>query len=246
MLLVGEAVLARLTVPDDGYVAPPSSPRTLGDASAKPLTYVVLGDSTGAGRGARYDEGIAVRSAQALADGGRRVRLVNLAVSGATFADVRELQLDAAVRARPDLVLISCGANDVTGLRSTGSVRRDLSAVVARLREVVPSVAIVVTASPDIGGAPRLAQPLRALAGWRKGHINRAIDDVVAASGLTRAEIAERTGPAFRRDRSLFAADGYHPSAAGYALWLPVLAEAFANALKEQSARVAAPGTQNA
>jgi lysophospholipase L1-like esterase len=231
VLLVIEAVVARVTVPDDGYVAPPAGPREFGDAEATPLSFVVLGDSTGAGRGADYDAGIAVGAARALAEGGRRVTLVNLAVSGATLADVRAEQLDAAMRAGPDLVLVSAGANDVTGLRRTGSIRADLEAITDGLREERPGVPIVVTGSPDVGSAPRFAQPLRAIAGWRAGQVNEMVEEVVRGRDLVLAPIAERTGPVFRRDRSLFAEDGYHPSAAGYDVWMPVLREALASAL---------------
>lgn len=231
VVLAVEAVVARLTVPDDGYEPPSDGPRAFGSAGAAPLRFVVLGDSTGAGRGAEYDAGIAVGSAQALAAGGRRVTLVNLAVSGATLADVRSHQLEAATRARPDLVLVSAGANDVTGLRSTGGIRADLEAIVDRLRASRPDVRVVVTGSPDVGAARRLAQPLRAVAGWRTRQVNEAVEQVARDRRIVLAPIAERTGPAFRRDEALLAADGYHPSAAGYALWLPVLREALDSAL---------------
>ncbi|MCA1612368.1 MAG: hypothetical protein LC780_16315, partial [Acidobacteria bacterium] len=56
----------------------------------------------------------------------------------------------------------------------------------------------------------------------------------VTAHGLTFAAIAERTGPAFRRDRTLFASDRFHPNARGYALWAAVLDEALDAALAEQ------------
>jgi lysophospholipase L1-like esterase len=230
LLLVVEAIVARITVPDDDYRPPPDAPRAFGNPDAPPLTLVVLGDSTGAGRGADYEAGIAVGSARALARGGRRVTLVNLSVSGATLADVRAEQLDAAARARPDLVLLSAGANDVTGLRSTGAIREDLEAIAGRLR---PAAELVVTGSPDMGSVPRLAQPLRAVAGLRAEQVNRTVQEVVRERDLVLAPIAERTGPAFRRDRTLFAADGYHPSGAGYAIWIPVVVEALESALRD-------------
>lgn len=233
LVLVVEAVVARVTVPDDGYVPPSDAPRHFGSAGAPPLSLVVLGDSTGAGRGADYESGVAVGSARALAGMGRRVTLVNLSVSGATHADVRAGQLDAAVSARPDVVLLSAGANDVTALRGAGSIAADLGAIVDRLRAGAPDLPIVVTGAPDVGAAPRLAQPLRAIAGWRVGQVNDELEEVVRSRRLVLAPIAERTGPAFRRDRALFAADGYHPSAAGYALWLEVIREALSTALRE-------------
>jgi lysophospholipase L1-like esterase len=236
-LLAIEALIATTTVPDDGYRAPSRAPRAFGtdpDVKQARLRYAVLGDSTATGRGAPYERGIAVATARHLA-ARRPVTLTNLAVSGARFSNVRRDQLPAAVRSRPDVVLVAAGANDVTGLTRLRSVRADLDAIVDRLRAARCDVAIVVTASPDIGAVPRLAQPLRAAAGWRTGQVNGAIEDVVRERGLVLAPIAERTGPLFRADRSLFAADDFHPSAAGYATWVPVIRAALDRALVRQA-----------
>jgi lysophospholipase L1-like esterase len=235
-LLAIEALIATTTVPDDGYRAPSRAPRGFGTAAVEQvrLRYAVLGDSTATGRGAPYERGIAVATARHLA-ARRPVTLTNLAVSGARFSNVRRDQLPAAVRSRPDIVLVAVGANDVTGLTRLRSVRADLDEIVDRLRAARCDVAIVVTASPDVGAVPRLAQPLRAAAGWRTGQVNRAIEDVVRERGLVLAPIAERTGPLFRADRSLFAADDFHPSAAGYATWVPVITAALDRALVRQA-----------
>ena len=234
-LLAIEALIAIYTVPDDGYRAPSPAPRAFGATDAERLRYVVLGDSTATGRGAPYDRGIAVATAGHLA-ARRPVTLTNLAVSGARFGDVRRDQLPPATRSRPDIVLVAAGANDVTSLTPVGSVPADLEVIVDRLRAVRCDVAIVVTASPDVGAVPRLAQPLRAVAGWRTHQVNGAIEAVVRERGLVLAPIAARTGPLFRADRSLFAADGFHPSAAGYATWVPVLEAALDRALVRRAA----------
>lgn len=233
-VLVVEAVLARRG-PDDPFVNPSREPLRLGDREAPALSFAVLGDSTGAGQGAPYEAGIAVACARLLAARGRRVALVNRSVTGARMADLRREQLEPAAALRPDVVLIAAGANDVTGLTGTGSVARDLEAIVAGLRAASPAVAIVVTGSPDVGSSPRLAQPLRALAGLRTRQMNAAISEVVARRDLVLAPIAERTGPHFRRDRSLFSPDRYHPDAGGYATWRPPLAEALERALGPRS-----------
>jgi lysophospholipase L1-like esterase len=235
-LIAIEALIATTTVPDDGYRAPSRAPRAFGTADVEQarLRYAVLGDSTATGRGAPYERGIAVATARHLA-ARRPVTLTNLAVSGARFSNVRRDQLPAAVRSRPDIVLVAVGANDVTGLTRLRSVRADLDEIVDRLRAARCDVAIVVTASPDVGAVPRLAQPLRAAAGWRTGQVNGAIEDVVRERGLVLAPIAERTGPLFRADRSLFAADDFHPSAAGYATWVPVIRTALDRALVRQA-----------
>ena len=49
---------------------------------------------------------------------------------------------------------------------------------------------------------------------------------------LTFAPIAAETGPQFRRDPSLFAADRFHPNDRGYATWIPVLNRALNQAVR--------------
>lgn len=230
-LLFVEALLA-LRGPDDPFVNPSREPMRFGGAGRPELTFAVLGDSTGAGQGAPYEAGIAVACARLLAAGERRVTLVNRSVSGAKLADLRRDQLEPAAALRPDVVLIAAGANDVTGFTTPGSVRDELEQIVRRLRAASPAVRIVVTGSPDIGSSPRLAQPLRAVAGLRARQVNVAVRDVVAREGLAFAPIAERTGPLFKRDRSLFSGDRYHPNARGYATWRRPLAEALAAAIR--------------
>ncbi|MEA2192186.1 MAG: hypothetical protein QOI73_2307 [Solirubrobacteraceae bacterium] len=228
-LLAIEALIAIWTLPDDGYRAPSQAPRNFG-TQGPPLRLVVLGDSTAAGRGAPYEQGIAVASARHLSER-RRVTLTNLAVSGARLGDVRRDQLPQAARLRPDVVLLAAGANDVTGVTRLGSVRDHLRAISAGLRRARCDVAIVLTASPDVGSAPRLMQPLRMVAGLRTKQLNGAVEDVVRERGLVLAPLAKRTGRRFRADRSLFAADGFHPSTAGYAVWMPVIEAALDHAL---------------
>lgn len=196
-------------------------------SSGPALTYVVLGDSTAAGVGGTYDLGIAISTARELGRR-RRVTLTNLAVSGARMRDVRERQLSAAEALRPDLVLLSVGANDVTHLTRIGSMRTDLQEIVRRLRVANPAVEIVLTGSPDMGSPPRIPWLLRGVASCRTRQVNRMFLAEVARFDLVFAPIAAATGPLFRRDPSLFDDDRFHPNDRGYATWLPVLNEALA------------------
>ncbi|MDX6677391.1 MAG: acyl-CoA thioesterase [Solirubrobacteraceae bacterium] len=237
-VLAIEATIAYRTLPDDHFRPPSQAPRAFGRGAAAPLRYVVLGDSTGAGRGAPYERGIAVLTARHLAVR-RRVTLSNLAETDARLADVRRDQLAAAARSKPDVVLIAAGANDVTHVTRLGSVRDDLRAIADGLRARRCDIAIVVTGSGDVGSAPRLAQPLRALAGRRTKQLNEAVEEVARDRRLVLAPIAERTGRRFRADRSLFAADGFHPSAGGYAAWAVVIEAALDQALADVGTRAA-------
>jgi lysophospholipase L1-like esterase len=203
----------------------------VGNSNGTPFTYVVLGDSTAAGVGADYDQGIAMTTARELGRE-RRVTMLNYAVSGARTKDVLEEQLPGAERIRADAVLLSVGANDVTHLTSVRSMRKSLQEIVRRLRAANPDVAIVITGSPDMGSPPRVPRLLRGIASWRTKRVNEMFIEEANGLGLTFAPIAAETGPLFRRDRSLFHPDRFHPNERGYATWAPVLNGALATATR--------------
>lgn len=222
-------LLNRCSTAADTFQNPSREPVRFGDKGPV-LTYVVMGDSTAAGQGAPYAQGIAVGTATALATG-HRVTMTNLGVSGARINDVVNDQVAASVRLHPDLVLLSVGANDVTHLSSVAGMESNLLRIVHALKTANPAVAIVVTGSPDMGSPPRIPLLLRGLASRRTEAINRVFRKVAADEHLTFAPIAEMTGPIFRQDRSLFADDRFHPNVRGYATWIRVLNEAIARAI---------------
>jgi lysophospholipase L1-like esterase len=73
-------------------------------------------------------------------------------------------------------------------------------------------------------------QPLRAVAAWQGRRVGAAERAAATQAGAVTVDLAALTGAAFRNDQGLLASDGYHPSAAGYALWAQVLAPKVATA----------------
>jgi lysophospholipase L1-like esterase len=211
-------------------VAVPEIPRgteTFGD-SGELLKFAVLGDSTGVGQGADYADSVARGTAAYLART-HQVQLTNYAVSGATVKDVHETQLEAAVQQKPDLVLLSAGANDVTSLAGLKGISLDTAAIINELRVANPQVRIVLTGSPAVGSVHRFAPPTQWLARQRVKQVNSVFAAVASDKKVVLLPLAEKTGEAFLRGPELFAADKYHPNAAGYALWLPVVTTALAD-----------------
>jgi lysophospholipase L1-like esterase len=195
--------------------------------SRKPRSF---GDSTAAGQGADYEQGIAVLTAQKLA-ASHRVTMTNFGISGARANDVVEKELPRAEKLTPDVVLISVSANDVVHLTSVSAVRESLETIIKRLRTANPKVKIVVTGAPEMAAPPRIPWLLRPIAGWRTAQMNEMFHALTDAQHVTFAHIAEETGPLFRSDKSLFAEDGFHPNERGYAIWVAVLNRALAQAL---------------
>jgi lysophospholipase L1-like esterase len=77
-----------------------------------PIVYVALGDSTGAGVGAR-EGGYVLRLFNRLVERRAGSNLKNLCVSGATTADLIRGQLERGVALNPDLVTVGIGINDI-------------------------------------------------------------------------------------------------------------------------------------
>ncbi len=185
-----------------------------------PLRMVWMGDSTAAGVGASSAGGTLPH--QVASRLGRPVSLTVLARSGARIEDVVREQLPKVASLRPEVLVVSVGANDAVHLTGAESYSD-------RWHQLVPPADAVLVALgiPDMGSPPRLPQPLRALVGWRARRLNRSGAPRMASDGLaTYVDIAGRTGPAFRRDPDrYFAADRYHPSDAGYRLWADAVLE---------------------
>jgi lysophospholipase L1-like esterase len=217
---------------------PPSGDGVYGRARgrAKPLVFVVLGDSSAVGLGVeRAAETPGVLLAAALAELAERpVRLVRVAVSGAESCEL-DPQVERALTERPDLALIMIGANDVTTRTRPAVSVRHLADSVRRLRDA--GAQVVVGTCPDLGTVRPIAQPLRLLARrWSRQLAAAQTIAVVEAGGRT-VSLGSVLGPTFAQDRSLFSIDGFHPSAAGYASAAAVLLPALADAVGVWPAR---------
>jgi len=232
-------IVAAINQPNIPFQNPSRLPVHLGHAGPT-LTYLVLGDSTAAGQGATPGSGIADKTAGYLSLN-HNVIFVNMAVSGARAADLVSDQVPSAVGIKPDLVLISIGANDATHLTPSSTFASQIEQAIGMLTALNPDVKIVVTGCPDMGSIPRFAEPLRTLAGMQGRRINGALGPLVTQYNLTNADIAGATGHQFRRDPTLFASDKFHPNDRGYALWTTVLDDALTKALPANLSGMRAP-----
>lgn len=227
-VLIAIVVIEFLMIKNNGKpVAVPDIPRSAEVfGTGTPLTFVVFGDSTSVGQGGEYERGIARGTAKHLARD-NQVTLHNFGVSGARTADVVHKQLPQAAQLRPDVVLLAVTANDVTHLTSISSVRKDLTAIIDSLRARNPDVDIILTGSPQMGSVPRFPEPIKSLARYRTGQINRMVNQLAADKGVIFARIADRTGKLFLENQSYFAQDNFHPTSAGYETWTPVITQAY-------------------
>jgi lysophospholipase L1-like esterase len=180
-----------------------------------PLRLVVLGDSIAYGTGARRaEETLGHLMTAVLIDEGFDVDLYVLAVPGAVSADLAP-QVERAQPLGADLALIVIGANDLAQFVPPERAAAELALAVASLRGAGTDV--VVVPAPDMSSVPFVPPAFRPLVQAACALLQQRQAAVAEAAGGTVAEIAAEVGRAFTADPTLFSADRFHPSPAGYA-----------------------------
>ena len=215
-VLVVEAKLARRWIGEPTELPPYADGIYGAGAPHQVLDLVMLGDSSAAGLGVDDPQQTpgALLAAGLAAAAGCPVRLRTFARTGAQTADL-ERQVDLALAAPTDVVVVLVGANDVTHrVRPSVSVRL-LDQAVRRLRDA--GAHVVVATCPDLGTVEPVAQPLRLIARrWSRRLAAAQTIAAVEAGGRT-VSLGDILGPEFAAaPKVMFAADRFHPSAAGY------------------------------
>lgn len=196
------------------------------------LRFAALGDSTTHGIGDPVQggwRGWARLLAGAMAPA-HTVSLCNLAVPGATAADVRRAQLDPALAHRPDLASLIVGVNDT--MRSTWSVPRLRADLLVCAEELSERRALLMTVRfHDHGEVFGLPSMIRRALRARIDAVNDVYDEIHDRFGGVRIDLARHPEVLQRR---FWAVDRLHPSERGHR-WL---AGAFAAGLAEHGVDV--------
>ncbi|MFD8478968.1 SGNH/GDSL hydrolase family protein [Kitasatospora sp. NPDC059673] len=181
-----------------------------------PLVMAFLGDSTAAGLGVQRAQETpgALLSSGLASVAERRVRLVNVAKSGARSGDLAG-QVERALPHSPDIAVLMIGANDVTRHAPAARSVRELGEAVGRL--VTAGCEVVVGTCPDLGTIKPVRPPLRWVARRLSRQLAAAQTIAVVEAGGRTVSLGSLLGPEFATRPELFAADRYHPSAQGYA-----------------------------
>ncbi|MFC0526282.1 SGNH/GDSL hydrolase family protein [Phytohabitans kaempferiae] len=243
-VIVGQAKAARRVIPQ-AEAPPPRGDGVYGPRlPGKPITMVVLGDSSAAGYGVRRPR---ETPGALLATGVSRrlrrpVRLHRFAVVGAMSVGLGR-QVEAALEIRPDLAIILVGGNDVTHRVPTSTAVRHLVNAVRDLRAA--GAEVVVGTCPDLGTIRPIKPPLRWLTRHWSRHLAAAQTVAVVEAGGWTVSLGDLLGPRFTAEPlRLFSWDHFHPSADGYAMAAAALLPTVLAALgaAEERRLVLAPG----
>jgi lysophospholipase L1-like esterase len=176
--------------------------------------YVALGDSFTAGRGSADGERWADRLAAGLRERSPELVYRNLAVDGASSADVLG-QLPTALALRPDLITVICGANDVllTSRPDIEGYEGRFSEILEKLRDGAPEAAILTATAPESWHFLELRPRTKARLVRALGELNAATRSIAARHRVPCLNVAGHPG---LTDRANFGADGLHPSMLGH------------------------------
>lgn len=197
-----------------------------GDPGAPRLRVVAVGDSSLTGPGVDNVDDVWLRRLVRPYAARHRVELISLGVGGSRARDVLDGQLDAAVALAPDIAVVTVGSNDAIRAQSVRRYAGHLEIIVRRLEGV--SGAVLLLGMGDLGSIPRLPAALRPYLTRRSRTFDRT--GIRVAVGHPRTIKVYARGimvTAFRADPSLFAADQFHASAAGHAVFADASAAAF-------------------
>lgn len=221
-LVYGQAKLAQRRIKPMGTPVPDGSGlwrarRARGPAS--PIHVAFLGDSSAAGYGldTRAQTPPAMLALGLSRISRRPVQVQSMATVGAQSRDlpgqVGRLLAECGARP-PELTLIMIGGNDVTHRVRTSVAVGHLASAVRALREAGSEV--VVGTCPDLGTIRPISQPLRTIARRLSRNLAAAQTVAVVEAGGRTVSLGDVLGPRFARERALFGADAFHPSAQGY------------------------------
>jgi acyl-CoA thioesterase-1 len=195
-----------------------------------PIRYVALGDSTGAGIGAK-EGGYVARLFKRISARRPGSELTNLCVSGATTADVLRNQLKHPLADDVNLVTLGIGINDIGHGFTVDQFAKNYEEILGKLKN--SRATIVVTNIPDISSAPRIPGIIRDEYQQLIIEFNRRLEEIAARHGVIVFDVYTITREVLPTNPQFFSADGFHPSDEGYEFWAEKMWPAVARVIGE-------------
>lgn len=189
------------------------------------VRYVALGDSYTIGEGASTDEAWPEVLTKHLKDEGIKIELVaNPAVTGWTTQDVIERELPVFENSDPTFATLLIGTNDWVRGIDNGTFKNNLNIILDRMQAKLPDKSkIILVTLPDFSKAPN------GMMYENSGSIAKGLteyNDIIKKEGKKRNLKVVDIFPLSQKmenDQTMFASDGLHPSAKGYAKWEQII-----------------------
>lgn len=209
-----------------------TSPQTqkeyiLGDTFSNSVTYVALGDSLTAGVGvSQYEQSYPYLFAQKLsANQKEKIILKPFAIPGAKVSDGIELLLDDVVKARPDIITVLFGVNDVHDRVSAEDFYVQYKTVLNRLTKETDAQ-IYILAVPYIGSPRLILPPYNTYFDSQTKKFNQILLKLSEEYTIVFVDLYSQTR-SNAEQAEYYSPDLFHPSGIGYTQWSTIVYDAF-------------------
>ncbi|MFA5880523.1 MAG: SGNH/GDSL hydrolase family protein [Candidatus Margulisiibacteriota bacterium] len=186
-------------------------------------TYVSLGDSLTAGAGAfSYEETYPYILATKMTNAGANISLKNFSVSGYKTQDLIDELLDPAINAKPDVVTLLIGVNDIHNHIGRTQFKKNYQYILEKLTKETQAKIYLINI-PYIGSNTAIVPPLDYYFETETNQYNEIIKELATQYNLKYIDLNSSTKGLFKTDGPHYAVDSFHPSALGYKLWANII-----------------------
>ncbi len=187
------------------------------------FVFVTLGDSTAEGVGASHKEKtFAAIIYNVLKQENKKAKFFNLGRSRAKIRDVIDHQLPQIIDLKPDLTLISVGANDLRARTKISDFERDFEYLIEELKNKTNSK-IIVSSIPDFSNLPSISFFLHFFVKKLIEKFNKVLRKKAEEKNIIFVDLHWGSRVFTKKYPELISEDGFHPSDMGYALWAAVI-----------------------
>lgn len=180
------------------------------------IKYVALGDSLTAGVGASdYKNSYPYLLAQKLSLK-KNVELVNLSHAGDTSLDLLIRQLPQALSAKPDLITLLIGVNDIHNLKSLKEFESNYIKIATVFKKT--NAKIYLLAIPYLGSDKIVYPPYNLVLDLRTKQFNNVIKKISTDLGVGYIDLYSLSKPV-----NFYSPDQFHPGDQGYSEWIKAI-----------------------
>lgn len=178
-----------------------------------PIKFVTLGDSLSDGVGvSNYGKSFPYILAEKLANG-QSVELINLAHAGDTTNEVINNQLARAVEAKPKIVTILVGVNDIHRRIGGGNFEKNYTKIVGAM--AATGAKVYCMSLPYLGSEKIVRFPYNLALDWQTRSLNTIIKKIADQEECQFIDLYQKS-----KSANFYSSDLFHPSEIGYKEWL--------------------------
>lgn len=181
----------------------------------KNIKYVALGDSLTAGIGVS-DYKSSLPYLIALKIPSYKVELINLAYAGATSKDVLIHQIPKAISAKPDLITLLIGVNDIHNLVSSKMFENNLTQTIKALKDTHTKIYLL--SVPYLGSDKIVRFPYNLILDLKTKQFNNVIRKLSTDYGVRYIDLYYLS-----KSASFYSSDQFHPGEEGYKEWAKII-----------------------